>query len=339
MATIKDIAHKAGVSYTTVSNVIHNRSNRVSPATIELINNIIKELSYVPNMSARALVSRSSKVVAIINHLVPNKDGGGGFMGDPFHSAFISSIEDTLRKNGYYLMLRTVEDSDDLHEFLTNWNVDGLFLTGIFEDDFFDTVSKLNKPTVLIDSYLSDYHHMFNVGLQDYQGGYIATRYLIENNHHHIAFACPPLHEGGVVFERLCGYKKALKESGIPFDENLIFETEFATHSTMALGTKLAERNDITAIFATADILAAGIMSGLQQSGRKVPDDISIIGFDDINLCRLVMPMLTTVHQDTAKKGEIAADFMMGLLENNPPSMQSAILPVHLKVRDSVRKL
>lgn len=337
MATIKDIARAAGVSNTTVSNVVHGKGSHVSPETVARIHKIIQELGYVPNMSARALVSNRSKVVAIINHIVPKQSDG--VLADPFHSAFISAIEERLRNSGYYLMLRTVEDARALRVFLDNWNLDGLFLTGVFEDEFCETLTRLDKPTVLIDSYLHNYHHMYNVGLEDFQGGYIATQYLLANGHRRIAFACPPLREGGVVWERLRGYRKALEEAGVTPDPALIFQKEFTTHGTMALGAELAKRRDFTAIFATADIMAAGIMSGLQQAGCRVPEDISIVGFDDINWCRMTKPMLTTVHQDATLKGETAADFMIRLLQGDPPRMRSAILPVGLTVRDSVRLL
>ena len=131
MATIKDIASATGVSATTVSNVIHGRAKRVSAETIEKINAAIKELGYVPNMSARSLVSNSSKVIGFVNHVIIDND--------PLFSTSIGTIEQTLREHGYYLMLHTVETAEDLRAFLQNWNVDGLFFTGIFKDSFFDS--------------------------------------------------------------------------------------------------------------------------------------------------------------------------------------------------------
>jgi LacI family transcriptional regulator len=101
----------------------------------------------------------------------------------------------------------------------------------------------------------------------------------------------------------------------------------------------IAERSDITAVFATADVMAAGIMSGIQQNGKRVPDDVSIVGFDDINWCRMTYPMLTSVHQDANMKGEIAADYMMKLLDGESVAQKEIILPVSLSKRDSVRKL
>lgn len=105
----------------------------------------------------------------------------------------------------------------------------------------------------------------------------------------------------------------------------------------MALGREIAGQPDVTAVFATADLLAAGLMAGLQQAGRMVPRDISVVGFDDINWSRMTMPMLTTIHQDADAKGRLAAECMIQLLEGKPVSQQNRILPVRLVRRESVR--
>lgn len=333
MATIKDIAKVVGVSCTTVSNVIHGKPGRVSAETIIKINKAIEDLGYVPNMSARSLVSNSSKVIGVINHIVT--DSNRNFMEDPFHSIFVGAIESTLRENGYYLMLRTVETSQDLNFFLRNWNVDGLILTGIYEDDFFEVLTKLNIPIVLIDSYVSN-PNICNVSLEDFNGGYIATKYLIDHGHTSIAFASPFIKYKGVVSERFNGYKQALEEAKIKFNDELVFEQELDTTTTIALGQSLAKRNDFTAIFATADILAAGIITGLKQAGKRVPEDISIIGFDDINLCNLISPALTTIHQDAHLKGRLAVNYMIDKLEHRSITQRETILPIRLVERDSV---
>lgn len=336
MTTIKDIAQAIGVSCTTVSNVIHGKTGRVSAETITRINEAIDTLGYVPNMSARSLVSSSSKVIGMISHLTSNKMES--IVEDPFHSAFIGSIERTLRENGYYLMLRAVETTSDLMNFLHNWNVDGLFCTGVFQDEFFEALTSLKIPVVLIDSYVS-HPNICNVGLEDYDGGYTATRYLIDKGHQQIAFASPTIKEKGVVYERFLGYKEALKEASIPFQQGLVFEQELDTATTIDLGHKLAARKDITAVFATADILAAGIMAGLKQAGKKVPEDISVLGFDDINLCQLTSPTLTTIHQDAPLKGKLAVYFLMDKLDNKPIPKKEVILPIHLVERESVKSL
>lgn len=335
MITIDDIAQRAGVSNTTVSNVIHGRTSRVSAETINRINRIIEETGYVPNMSARALASRSSKVVALVSHLDPEKSGS--FLEDPFHNTFIGAVEKGMRKKGYYLMVRTIATAEDLSSFLRNWNVDGLFLTGVFEgEDIHTALKKLQMPVVLSDSYLHDYGSLVNIGLQDFEGGRLATEHLIEFGHRRIAFVGPPILGMGVVQQRLDGYKTALNDAGIPFDKSLVFEQEFSTTEAAALGARLAKQQDITALFASADILAAGIMSGLQQNGRKVPDDFSVIGFDDINWCRMTNPMLSTVHQDAVQKGRLAASCMIQMLEGEKVAEKNTVLPVSLVSRNSV---
>jgi LacI family transcriptional regulator len=338
MVTIEDVANAAGVSRTTVSNVILGRTMHVSKATTKRVNEIIEEKGYVPNMSARALVSKSSQVVAIINHIDPNVVEN--FVEDPFHNTFIGAIEKTLRNGGYYLMIRTVSNVSDMLAFLRGWNVAGLFMIGLLDDDaLYPTLKNMNRPIVLVDSYLSDYKNMVNVGLEDFKGAYLATQHLIMSNHRRIAFAGPPIYNKDAMGQRLLGYKKALSDEGIPFDENIIFGLGFSTTDTAKLGADLAKRNDITALFATADIMAAGIMAGLQKAGRKIPDDFSIVGFDDINWCRMTMPTLTTVHQDTNKKGEIAAQSIMKLLKGEQIAQRNIVLPVHLVKRDSVKLL
>lgn len=335
MATIKDIAKHVGVSCTTVSNVINNKSKRVSSETIEKINSAIADLGYIPNMSARSLVSNKSKVVAIINHIIPNNKN---FMEDPFHSLFIGSLESRLRENGYFLMIRTIETSKDLDYFLKNWNLDGLILTGIYQDEFFNFIKSANKPTVVIDSYIED-SKILNVGLEDFNGGYIATKYLIEKGHKDIIFASPKINYVGVVSERFEGYKKALEESGIPFKEDLVYQQEFDINDTIELGLTLSKRKDFTAIFATADILAFGIMEGLKRGNKQIPEDISIIGFDDINLCKITTPNLTTINQDLSSKGILAANSIIELLEGNKIENNNLILPVKLVERSSVKDL
>ena len=335
MITIEDIAREAGVSATTVSNVIHGRTNKVSSHTVDLINEIIRERGYVPNLSARAMKTRSSKVVALINHLESRDQPK--FMSDPFFMDLTGAVERALRERGYFLMIRAISEPDDLTAFLRNWNVEGLFMPGLFEDEpFYRVLQELRLPVVLTDSYVSNLGNMVNIGLDDFRGAQLATEHLIARGHRRIVFAGSTVKTGGVVEQRLMGYRAALAQNEIPFDPALVFECEFSTSKMMEFGAQLAQRQDITAVFATADMLAAGIMSGLQQSGRMVPRDISVIGFDDINWARMTMPMLTTIHQDAAQKGRIAAECMIRLLEGEPVTQRNQSLPVQLIVRDSV---
>jgi len=332
MVTIDDIAREANVSPTTVSNVINGRVNRVSAATKERINRIIIEMGYVPNMSARALVSQSSKVVALINYLPIN-----AAFDDPFISRLTNAVERTLRESGYYLMLRSVSDADELQSFLQNWNVDGLFLSGVFDDgELCTALKKLNKSVVLTDSYLSDYGNMSHVGLQDLEGAMLATNHLIKNGHTNIAFCSAVIRKGGVDDKRFKGYRKALTEAGIAYNKNLLFTAEHSIKGAIKVGRTIATRDDISAIFAATDVLASGIIEGLRECGKIVPDDYSIVGFDDLDWSRLMG--LTTIRQNPYLKGQLAADLMVSMLENSSAA-QNVTLPVHLIERDSVQAI
>lgn len=336
MVTIRDIAQATGVSATTVSNVIHGKDKRVSAETIQKINDAIKELGYVPNMSARSLVAGSSKVIGFVNHAVSRQNAN--FMEDPFHSAAVGAIETVLSENGYYLMLRTVQTAEELVAFLQNWNVDGLFFTGIFKDKFFDSLSGLSIPVVLLDSYVRS-PKFCNVGLEDFTGSYDATRHLIEKGHRHIAFASPSIKDGGVLQERFLGYKSALAESSIPFNKSIVFQQEMDLASCRRVAEDIAKHPEITGLVVTADIMAAGIMTGLRERGIRIPEDISVVGFDDISVAQLVTPALTTIRQDMNLKGRLAADFMLQRLSGKSLESTEITLPTKLIERDSVRAL
>ena len=191
---------------------------------------------------------------------------------------------------------------------------------------------------MLIDSYV-DQPDVCSVGLEDEEGGYLAARHLLENGHRAVAFASPSIRPGGVIDQRLRGYQRALADFGIPFDPSLVFTQEITVDEGKKLGMHLAARLDITGIFASADILAAGIMAGLSECGVRVPRDKSVIGFDDNYLARLTVPPLTTVHQDADQKGRLATEMILAQLRREPMDNPRVVLPVQLVSRGTVRNL
>ena len=336
MVTLKDIAAEAGVSITTVSNVVHRRKSRVSPELVDKIRAIIEREHYAPSMSARSLANSHSSIIGVITHLTPQNTGST--MSDPFLSAFVDSIEKRTREEGYYLMIRAVEDADELAALSRSWQLSGLILTGMFQDDFFRVTQELGIPFVLIDSYV-DGPDVCSVGLEDEKGGYLAARHLLEKGHRRIAFASPSVRPGGVIEKRLLGYRRALEEFHIGFDPSLVFTQEISPEEGKKLGRLLAEKPEITGIFATADILAAGIIAGLGECGVRVPHDRSVIGFDDNYLARLTVPGLTTIHQDADRKGFLATDMILRRLRRETIEEKKIVLPVRLVERGSVRAL
>jgi len=334
--TIKDIAKEANVSPTTVSNVIHGNYQHVSMETVKKIRRLIEEKGYIPNMLARSLVKRNSKIVGVINCLIPTERGS--FIQDPFHTAFLGGVEKELSRRGYFIMLRTVNRKDELITLLRTWNLEGVIMTGVFEDEFYSALKTAEIPVVLIDSYVDD-ESFIKVGLEDFKGGYLATKYLIDRGHENIVFVSPKIKPKGVLEERFKGYKKALEEHNIPFRRENVYEHGTRIDECISLGRELSKRKDITAIFATADIMAAGIMSGLIEKGVRIPDDISIVGFDDLEISLLTTPRLTTVHQDVEMKGIISARMLIDYIEGVPLENKKVILPVKMVERESVRVL
>ncbi|MBR6966283.1 MAG: LacI family DNA-binding transcriptional regulator [Clostridia bacterium] len=333
MVTLKDIAAEAGVSITTVSNVVHNRKSRVSPELVQKINKIIRREHYAPSMSARSLANDQSCIIGVITHLTPQNTGST--VGDPFMSSFVDSIEKRIREDGYYLMIRAVEDAMELASLSRSWRLSGLILTGMFQDDFFTTTRELGIPYVLIDSYVDD-PDACCIGLEDEKGGYIATRHLLEKGHRSVAFASPSIRPGGVIEKRFQGYRRALDEYDVPYDPSLVFTQEITVEEGKKLGRLLASRKEITGIFASADILAAGIMAGLSERGVSVPGEKSIVGFDDNYLSQLTIPGLTTIHQDADRKGILATELILKQLRQEEIAEKNIILPVHLVERGSV---
>ena len=306
MVTLKDIAAEAGVSITTVSNVVHKRANRVSPEMVAKIWAIMEREHYVPSMTARTLANADSSIIGMITHMTPQNVGST--MSDPFLGTFVDGIERRTRENGYFLMIRSVEDARALESISRSWHLSGLILTGMFQDEFFECVEKLGTPFVLIDSYI-DRGDVYSIGLEDEKG------------------------------KRLIGYRRALAEFGVPYDPALVFTQEISVEEGRRLGHVLSEKKEITGIFASADILAAGIMTGLREKGVCVPRDKSIVGFDDNYLSQLTNPTLTTVHQDAERKGMLAADMILARVRGEAVENRSVILPVSLVERESVRRL
>ena len=186
MVTLKDIAAEAGVSITTVSNVVHNRKSRVSEKKVAKIWEIIEREHYVPSMSARSLANDQSAIIAMVTYITPLTTGST--VSDPFMSSVAASVEQRTREAGYYLMLRSAESVAALEGLIHSWRLSGLIMTGLFQDSFFDAVAKLGIPVVLIDSYVDD-PSICCVGLEDEKGGYLATKHLLENGHRCLVFS------------------------------------------------------------------------------------------------------------------------------------------------------
>ena len=208
----------------------------------------------------------------------------------------------------------------------------------MYPDEFYKQLKKTEIPIVLVDSYCND-HYYHSVRIDDVYGSFLATNYLIQQGHKKIAFFCGQIKENGVIKKRLSGYKQALEENNIEYDISKVYEGNVDYESGIELAKKLYKNGlDVTAIVATADILAIGAIKGLYEVGVKVPDDISIIGFDDLEVSRYLIPGLTTIRQDISEKGEKAIQLLLNNIQDSEITKREIIIPVRIVARDSVKK-
>ena len=346
---IKDIAESLNVSPTTVSNVIHGNLKKVSPQKANLIRTRLQELNYIPNMNAHTLAGSKSKMIGVIlNSADDSADRRDKYTlhSNPFNSTILSTLEEEIRLNGYYMMFYVSQEMQEILNVIKGWNIDGLIVWGVDQTatDFQKqcaTLSRLAKiPVVFIDSYCNNEDPYDYIGLDDLRGGYIPTRYLIENGHRNIAFASDFLPLYGIRKLRFAGYRKALEEAHIPWRENLLIQTSREKELRVECYNRIAQSIDqYTAIFFDADYYAVEAMGYLMDAGIRIPEDISIIGFDDNSFARIIRPRLTTIRQDVPLKAKKAVERLLELIENPDLPPKGIVLPVELIVRNSVRNI
>ena len=337
MITIKEMANILGISSTTVSNVIHGKTKEVSKDTVKKVQKLLEKYDYVPNINARNLATNNSKIIGVAMNFV--RDRYENFINDPFTSEILGAIEKSIRASGYFMMLYISDNISEILKYVSTWNVDGLVFLGIQDDDCKKIKEKYKKPMVFIDSYFHDGVMDFvNVGLEDSQGAYEMTKYLIECGHKKIGF-CTYTCEG-VDYQRFIGYQRALKECGINFQEEDVIRIKPVAgkiDDSLEKIYKLSEK--YTTFFCMSDQYAVKIMNYMTDRGKKIPDELSIVGFDDNIYGQMARPALTTVHQDITRKGEIAIEYLLAMIQGQEPENRMLMLPVQLVIRNTVKNL
>lgn len=330
--TLKDLAAEAGVSLMTVSNVINGNHARVSEATVTRVREIAERRGYVANASARSLAASSSHMIGL---LVPSSKSEDLLDLNPHAVQLFGFLERALRQHGYHLLFRGISTLGDVDVATRSWNLDGTVLLSFVDEDVDRLGPQHETPIVALDSYAAN-PHTTGVRSDDYAGGRLAAEHLLALGHRRIGFASPGFTDVGLVRQRFDGFKAALDAAGAPWKTTYRLDAEVSWDAGFALGRRMARRaSRPSAIFATADILAAGIVAGLQAEGLNVPGDMSVVGFDDIDLARYVTPTLTTIRQDVEAKGSYAAGLLLEEISGQRPPGQAVVVPVELVVRHS----
>ena len=333
---IKDIAQKAGVSTATVSNVINGNYHKVSQSTVEKVKKIIDEIGYSPSATARSLASKKSKIIGVV---VSNIGDADNFFSNPHYAHLLALLEKHIRDAGYYMMLRCVDRCKQIIPLFSSWNVDGMIFFGTVHADVEEVKNTIRVPAVFIDTYADD-QHITNVGIDDFKGGYLSAKYLIEKGHREIAFAGPGIHNPGVTGQRYQGFLQACKEAGITLHEDHLFDTMSIYESGVETGRCVARSwISFTAVAAMSDIAAFGIMEGLRAEGKRVPEDVSVIGFDNLHECRYTYPKLTTISQNIEQKAAMVSQLLFCAIREEPVDTESITNDVSVMERQSVRDL
>ena len=327
--TIRDVARKANVSVATVSRYI-NRNAPVSPEASERLDKVMIELRYVPHAAARHLASRKTRVIGLLLNNLHND----------FFVPLLNGVEAVVRSKDYNLIVATYHASsrNKTPPPIGPHNTDGLlvFSDGLVDDD----LANLNAsgfPMVLVHRTPPPSLKIPSVTVENIEITHKLVEHLIQvHGKRRIMYLRGPVNQEDSL-RRETGYKSALEANGIPFDEDLILNGEFerdiayqVLHDFLGNGKRVA----FDAIFAGDDDAAIGVLKALHEHDCKVPEDIAVIGFDDLGFASFLNPPLTTVRAPTEAVGRIATERLFGLLENQP-SDEVMILPTEIIFRRS----
>lgn len=334
MATLKDVAREAGVSPMTVSHIVNGNYSKASQETIERVQRIIKELNYVPSSTARSLSKSNSQIIAVILRGEEQQNT----LQNPYNATLVGTIIHRIQREGYYTMVSIMKSEADITQSLRTWNVEGAIFVGMFDDEIERLCAATSTPMVFIDSY-SSVRRLSNVGIDDYKGGRLAARCLMEHGHRSLAFIGPPSEHTGVIHYRFAGFCEELKANGIEFDSTHRFtlESDVDTKAIDALGRGIAaQREEITGAFVASDQIASFLINSLRRSGLRVPEDLSLVGFDNLPIAQQLTPQLTTIAQNLEQKAVLAVEVLFRRLKNPGAPVESMILDVELIERESV---
>lgn len=331
MATIYEVSKRAGVSLATVSRVMNNSAN-VSNETRQKVLAAMAELNYRPNSIAQSLASNRSSSVGI---LLPELHG-------PFFGTLVSGIEEVLRDASRHTIV-TVGHSDEAKEkdgieFLVSRRCDALILhVDAVSDAWLEELGKGPVPVVVVNRQVPGLGAAC-ITLDNRRGGYLATRCLLDLGHRDIAYIAGPSWKADAG-DRLAGHRQALAEAGIDFDERLLFRGDFHESSGSAGLEQFAGLGlPFTAVVCANDGMAAGAMRAARELGLAVPDDLSIIGFDNVNFARYLYPRLSTIDYPARDIGAMAARWVMKHVYGNDALEIRSVFQPELVMRESVRR-
>ena len=326
--TLKIVAEKAEVSVNTASRAINNKPD-INEETKERVLKIAQDLGYVRNDTAVALRTKKTGTIGVV--IADNKN--------PFYAEVLNGMEVAARKKNYHIILantqRDYRKEEEAINLLLNKRVDGLLIAPVQDRD--DDIKKLieaNIPFVIVGRDFNDID-LDAVYNDEVKGGFLATEYLIKKGHKKIAFINGVLHKSPAK-GRLKGYKKALKECEIPFNDALISVGDIDVKDGYERTKQMLKKNlDFTAIFAYNDMMAFGAMQAIKEKGLRIPENIGLVGYDDILFSSLISPALTTIKLKKQELGVESVKLLLSRINRAHKKTKKIMLDVELIVRET----
>ena len=326
---IVDIARELGLSTATVSNVPHGKTKKISDATVRRVERALEERGYIPNMAATLLARNNSRIigVAVKNH----EKYEGKLLEDPFVSAAVNALSDEIERQGYFMMLKKAGEIMDIVRFASMWNLDGMMVLSFCADEYQNLRDHIRVPFVAYDGYMESPSRISNVTLDDFDGGRQMGEYLRAMGHRRVLFAAD--NRICMDWDRYEGLCQGLGE-----------RADFLEIPLQAAAREAFYRKQLpvlkahTAVFAASDFYAMELMGFLRRQGLRVPEDLSLCGFDGSPYCRMATPRLTSVAQDHRLRAATAMELLTQMIAD-PAFCQTRTLPVRLQIGESVAKI
>jgi LacI family transcriptional regulator len=332
---MKDIAKAAGVSRTAVSFVLNNiPDSNIPEATRNRILQVAHELDYTPNRQALNLASGKTMMIALIVRQTSLQ-----MAIDPFLPEFVHGVTQVIEAADYHLLIHAAEpsakDKTTYGQLVRTHKVDGLLISSPMAQD--SEVRLLHEEgTPIVVHGDSDFSHIPSVDVDNRQGAYNAVCHLLDLGHHRIGYISNAPFSYTSARDRLLGYRQALDDAGIPYDDSLIYEGNFTeTSSYLPMQSLLDLPEPPTAVFIGSDLVALGAIDAILNWGLRIPDDISVIGFDDIMFAKYVRPPLSTVHIPAYELGRSAGEMILAIIRGESPTKLRVLLPTELVLRSS----
>lgn len=327
---ISDIAEELGLSTATVSNVIHGKTKKISDETVKRVQELVEARGYMPSMAGILMAQNDSKIIGIVVN--GHEKYGGHVLEDGFIAASLNALSREIDAAGYFMMVKVTSRWDEIVPFASMWNMEGLVMIGFCEQDYKKLRESMHIPFVVYDGYFQETQRICNLVIDNYDGGVQVGSYLARMGHKRVL--CISDNHICMDLERMEGCAEAMGKCTVHF-----MEIPFGKQERMQFyQQKETEILRYTAVFAVSDFYAAEFIRYLQGRGYRVPEDISVVGFDDSPLCNFCTPPLTTVRQDAGARAQTAISALRNL-KAGTEERSMVKLPVHLVERKSVKDL